>query len=580
MAAVSGSAVSTGAAGGSSVAPAEGGRRSFWTPLRIALLLAIVVLPLGFAAFTQHVWEDFYITYRVSKNLVSGHGLVFQPGERVHTFTSPLGVLVPALCGAVAGTANDGAALWLFRAVNVGCLLGVAALLFRIVRRLELPRLAQLFLAGLLLFDAKITDFSMNGMETAILLLCFAWLLDVVTDPAAPAWRLGVGLGAIMWARPDGFVFAGVVLAGAVLFRWGAETPPGRRALVAWLGRAALIGGAIYLPWFAWAWSYYGSPIPNTIIAKSVVTAQLRSFGPDLWLYPLQLLTGKAQLTQIFLPTYHALGGWPEALRAFSLLLTVPAAFYFIVPQANRTARALSLALFVGGIYLQIAPPSPWYLQVWTLLAAVTNALILADGWRLLAWLEAALHVRVRMQRLALHAGLMALVLTQAGLWISTARQMRIQQAEIETGVRRAIGQWLKQNAKPTDRVMLEPLGYIGYFSGLKMLDFPGLSAPEVTRVLKKGANGWGGLLTALQPEWAVLRPGDLNQINQTHPDLLKTTYALVGHSDVRKNLEKYSFLPGRGYVEFDAVFVVLRRNPPSDAGRLNAMPAAGPVAR
>src|SRR5690606_4055025 len=83
-------------------------------------------LPLLFALLTNHAWEDYYITLRSSRNLVEGHGLVFNPGERVHTFTSPLGVLVPALCTWVTGIGNESAGLWVFRIFNA-TLIGIGA---------------------------------------------------------------------------------------------------------------------------------------------------------------------------------------------------------------------------------------------------------------------------------------------------------------------------------------------------------------------------------------------------------------------------------------------------------------------
>ena len=45
----------------------------------------VFLLALGWALVTSHVWEDYYITYRSSKNLATGHGLVFNHGERLHT---------------------------------------------------------------------------------------------------------------------------------------------------------------------------------------------------------------------------------------------------------------------------------------------------------------------------------------------------------------------------------------------------------------------------------------------------------------------------------------------------------------
>ena len=62
----------------------------------VTIAVAAFLVALGFAIYTQHVWEDYFITFRCSRNLATGHGLVFTPGERLQSFTSPLGVLLPA----------------------------------------------------------------------------------------------------------------------------------------------------------------------------------------------------------------------------------------------------------------------------------------------------------------------------------------------------------------------------------------------------------------------------------------------------------------------------------------------------
>src|SRR3954468_10164392 len=89
-------------------------------PLVIAGTAALVCI--GFAAFTGHIWEDYFITFRSSLNLATGHGLVFQPGERVHTFTSPLGTLLPALFALGGGEDVAVRALWCFRLVSAAAL--------------------------------------------------------------------------------------------------------------------------------------------------------------------------------------------------------------------------------------------------------------------------------------------------------------------------------------------------------------------------------------------------------------------------------------------------------------------------
>ena len=65
------------------------------------------------------------------------------------------------------------------------------------------------------------------------------------------------------------------------------------------------------------------------------------------------------------------------------------------------------------------------------------------------------------------------------GCWftVEAARELRAQQTLVENGLRRPIGEWLRANAAPGDTVFMEPLGHIGYFSGLKTYDFPGLSS-------------------------------------------------------------------------------------------------------
>ena len=49
-------------------------------------------------------WEDYYITFRASRNLATGHGLVFNVGDRLQTFTSPIGALLLALSSLLRAT--------------------------------------------------------------------------------------------------------------------------------------------------------------------------------------------------------------------------------------------------------------------------------------------------------------------------------------------------------------------------------------------------------------------------------------------------------------------------------------------
>ncbi len=142
---------------------------------RPVLFLLFFLCAMGFAAYTHHAWEDYWITFRSSRNLAEGNGLVFQPGERLHTFTSPLGVLLPAAAYLLTFNSSDYAALWIFRGFSSLALGGAALMLYAMARRLRLGGPATVALLALVATDAKILDFTINGMETGVLLLFLAW---------------------------------------------------------------------------------------------------------------------------------------------------------------------------------------------------------------------------------------------------------------------------------------------------------------------------------------------------------------------------------------------------------------------
>ncbi|MCX6923094.1 MAG: hypothetical protein NT154_07780, partial [Verrucomicrobia bacterium] len=227
-------------------------------------------------------WEDYYITYRVSKNLALGHGLVFTVGERVHAFTSPFNVLIPAALSLLTGNRSDELVLWLFRVVSAGLLGGAAVLLFDSARKNALGRLATILLIGLFALDAKIVDFSINGQEIAFMMFFLALALHALTVRSNwPALQLGLAGAGLMWTRPDGFVYLGAIGLGFLLFDAGRPIGQTRLGLLKILSCGAALTIVLYLPWLFWAWHYFGTPVPHTIIAKGMwrVTSALVAQG-------------------------------------------------------------------------------------------------------------------------------------------------------------------------------------------------------------------------------------------------------------------------------------------------------------
>ena len=531
----------------------------------------VFVVALSFALFTHHAWEDYYITYRVSKNLAAGHGLVYTVGEKVQAFTSPINVLLPAGLGIATGNSSDELALMLFRLVSCAVLAGAAVLLFEVARRNGLSSLSIVVLIGLFGLDAKTVDFSINGQETAFMMFFLALTLHALT--VRSRWtvlKLGLAWTGLMWTRPDGFIYFGAVALSFLLFNAGRPiglSRPGLLKLFLW---AAAVAAILYSPWVFWAWHYYGSPIPHTITAKGYVFRVLAphsgSWFVNLLTFPFRIPLGDTAADGTFLPTYACDSrGWHWTAFAYSRFLACVCGLYWCVPSSRCSARAASFAFMLGLYYLThiAAYPAPWYYPNAAILAIFVFAHAVQHGLDLAG--------SMRQHRGSLSRALITIVRAVAGsvlagtfvLTLCSAYQLRVQQREIEEGNRKQIGLWLRQNAASSlDTVLLEPLGYIGFYSQLKMLDWPGLCAPEVVAAEKKlNTADMATLIQELRPDWLVLRWEEVGAIQEGHPQLLTQVYSSAKVFDVSEHVASYHWLPGRGYLERDQTFVVLRRH-------------------
>jgi hypothetical protein len=537
--------------------------------VRWLLFVGVFALALSFAAYTQHAWEDYYITYRVSKNLATGHGLVYTVGERVHAFTSPLNVLVPAALSILTGNTSDQLVLWLFRVLSSALLAGAAVLLYESARNNHLGRLATAVLIGMFAFDAKIVDFSINGQEIAFMMIFLALALHALT--VRSDWtvlKLGLAGAGLMWTRPDGFIYFGALGAGFLLFNAGRSIGQSRLGMLKVFLCAGALTTVLYLPWLLWAWHYFGSPIPHTIIAKGLAR-HLAPVSPHSWflamLYsPIGMLRTSAGST--FLPAYALVfGGWHWSVALYGKVLACLCVFYWLIPFARPQARAVSFAFMLGHFYLSYAAsfPFPWYVPNCTILGIFVSAHIVQHALDVAFSLKDKNEANSRLLRGCIRLGAASLLSAAFLLFLCAAWQLRVQQREIEAGTRQQIGLWLRQQAaSPADTVFLEPLGYIGFYSQLKMLDTPGLSAPEVVTAEKKlQTTSLAEVIAELQPDWLVLRPVEADPVRKATPRLLTETYSTVKVFDASERVASHHWLPGRGYLLFDQKFIVLKRN-------------------
>lgn len=350
-----------------------------------ALLTCVVVLL--WALYTQHVWEDYYITYRASKNLALGHGLTFTPGERVHSFTSPLGVLLPAAASLLTGNRSDTVALWIFRGFGAAALAGAIWFLRRACLQFPTGKAAALLATVLVLGDVKIVDNTINGMETPFLLFFLGWTWwALVAEPERRWLHLGLAWAGLMWTRPDAFVYIGALALGAVLFRptdsaWWAD----RLRLICEYAGAGLVAGLLYLPWLVWAAHYYGTPLPHTITAKGLFLPKPSASVLWDWVtrFPGALLRDHTILAGTFTPPYSHNTGWAPLVGAAAFGLALVAILLWLVPRLRWEARLASFTAAAGQFYLYscVRFPVPWYLPPVAFFAIAALALTWGQLW-------------------------------------------------------------------------------------------------------------------------------------------------------------------------------------------------------
>jgi hypothetical protein len=472
-----------------------------WFSRVLYVLMALAVLVrLFYWYYTDRTWEDALITVLHSENFVRGLGLthIQPPGQPpLHGFTSPLSVLIPL----VGDLVHVGWGLPFLKLVSAFCGAIAVWLGARIAQVLDLPPALALTGAAYLALEHHQILWGMAGMETEVVTV--AYLASIYALQRGTQWQKGLSLGLVMLARPDAAFWVAIAFAVEL---WRA------RQTRQWRGLIPVAAGLILLygPWLLFTMLYYGSPIPNTIYAKSLgyksVWSQVHH-TPRLQ----QLHWAWVRFHDVFGALGPAYGGNGTGYKEFLhgqiiadiwILCCVVGA---VLAVKRRNLQAL--VLFAFGItyaaYLYFCAPSVfgWYT------VPVAAAIMLGGlyGFWAIAQRLFAAPLRARVVAVAGVLYILAIV----SMLPFTFRSDKYLQIYIESGVRKQVGVFLGQVSLPTDTIASESLGYVGYYSGHVVYDYPGLCSREVVRYLRDHPNNRNmmDMMHTLQPTYIVLRP-------------------------------------------------------------------------
>jgi hypothetical protein len=202
--------------------------------------------------------DDAFITFRYARNLLAGHGLVYNPGEWVLGTTTPLYALILAFLGLITGEDQTNFPL-MAMILNAFFDALTCYILIRIGESLNRPPAGTS--AGLIWAVAPMSvSFAIGGMETslAVLLITSSFYFHIKQRHALAAFIASLSV----LTRPDALIF--VLLIGmdrAIRALKKSATKPG------WIEIAAFVIPLGF--WVIISTAAYGSPIPQSITAKT-----------------------------------------------------------------------------------------------------------------------------------------------------------------------------------------------------------------------------------------------------------------------------------------------------------------------
>jgi arabinofuranosyltransferase len=423
-----------------------GGRR-VWLAVIPAILLYLFLA----MRFSDHIVDDAYISFRYARNLAAGHGLVYNPGERVEGYTNFLWVLLLEVGMKLRQDPETVARV-------LGMLTGAAtiAVVARLAARARISAAAFWMAPVFVAVQPANAVWAGGGLEGPL----FACLLTAGVGWAAisaeegllhPASAVLLALAAL--TRPEGAVVM-LVVTGLVL-----ATCPNlpRRSLGLW----GLVFLALWTPHFLWRWHYYGDPLPNTFYAKVDMGGSeihrglvyLGSFARDTGYWLLLPIAGVVFLR-----------------RRKSVLIT-----------AGVAAVYLGYVVFVGGDTLSM---HRFFVPVIGLLGL------------LLAWGAEGWKNQLRPRPAFLWGAgflMVAAVAWSARPNFAGASFESVVWEMRETSTWKDVGRWFGENAAPGDSIAVLPAGAIPYFSGLKTIDMLGLNDHTISHTKVPMGHGEAG---------------------------------------------------------------------------------------
>lgn len=419
-------------------------------------LSAIAVILLLHVAAYNFIADDAFIHLRYARNLIEGHGLVFNPGERVEGFTSTLWVLVLAGLGWLGGDL-----LVCARVLGVLAALCTLLVTYRLLRHYLPAGIAPawaLIAPAMLALNGSFACWAAGGLETPLfVLLAVSGVWSVVERRHLLS---AMTLALLCLVRPEGIALAGM------LALYQLYDLRGERNWV-WIASWLSVAGAVTAQ-LAFRFSYYGDLLPNSYYAKT--GGGLAQIMRGLR-YLLEYSGDHEGLPLMIIPALLILlRGGPGLRLICGIAAFLWAAAVWVggdgLPMYRFSLAPLPFLLVVQGLTLAIAVH--WAKSRFDITPAKVWAATLSC---LAVWAV----VEVSPPKLGPHYELYSFQKVEVPRW-------------------RRVGKWFASHASEGDTIAVGPIGAISYDSRLRIYDILGLTDRHIARMhMKTMGQGMAG---------------------------------------------------------------------------------------
>jgi len=399
--------------------------------------------------FSMGATDDAYIFFRYVENTLRGLGPVFNVGEYVEGFSSPLWFLVLLILGKVGGidllpvlsvAAGIGAALFVFVAVGFSA------------RVLGVSRLAGLA-SVLAAVWFPILFWTWSGMGTVLHLALLAWAVYFMYRGfQRPVADRGVFLlistllmTAATLTRPETGLLLGIHLL------WCIALAP--RSSVIWRAGLVAIPAVTFAVLEVVRFKYYGMFLPNTYYCKVGSPFELASHGLTY------LASGVVPIASIAIPGFLALFRKTPGKRQSGYILTLVLA-QIVVIIATGADYFIEMR-FLTPFWVLLIPPAVLELEI-----GLENCKLLDR----------------RVLRMAEAMGIVVAVFVSGFLYQSIGPHS-VRMFGHNLVVRwMDFGQWANAETAPQTVIASPVIGAVGFYSRRPMIDMLGLTDPVISR--------------------------------------------------------------------------------------------------